>query len=167
MSMLILLGSEISDLRLKSIRRCVYLMQSLDDRTLFRFGQIGAGRSRAGHPTDQNCAWARLRQCSGTWRVGDDQTPGRFAFVLLCELEGATSRQIRDVEKRLRGALLTPPRIRYGNELIVKRYRDKKRDQPRQLAPLDRIDAFVADDVAEIVLVATDILSTCPPHLAS
>jgi hypothetical protein len=49
--------------------------------------------------------------------------------------------------------------VQYDNTMSVKRYRDKNRGQPREEAPLKRIDAFVAEDGEEVRRAARTALA--------
>jgi hypothetical protein len=129
---------------LMAVSRGVYVMQAREEPRLFRFGQIGAGKGLNSAPDGRNNAAMRLAQCGGTWRTGPGgSTAAGFAFVMLCHLPDAEKAEVKAVEAALRAAFEIHPR--YDNSLAVKRYRDKKRRAARELALLQKIDAFMTD----------------------
>ena len=110
---------------LQRITRGVYLMRSEHEKTLWRFGLIGAGGRRNELPSDRNTANERLRQVSGTWRVGTAKTPAKFQFQMIAWTPHASKHQISALEKNMRRLIrdvFTLPV--YDNSLSVKRYRD-------------------------------------------
>lgn len=116
---------------LRTVTRGVYLMQSGSERTLFRFGQIGAGRNPSARPADTNNAAQRLRQCAATWRIDSEDgtagAPERFHFVFLAHMPSASKSQIKAMEAALRAAFRSCENVQlpYANNLTVRRWNDK------------------------------------------
>lgn len=135
---------------LQRITRGVYLMRSTNEQTLWRLGLIGAGGRLDQQPSDRNNAYKRLRQVSGTWRVGDHMTPAEFQFQMIAWTPEASKRQIRSLEKAVRSVVRDGFGLpAYQNDLSVRRYVDGL------CALANPKDSFVlADEMAEQLIAA-------------